>query len=110
MTELCIETLDEVADLERRIVASADELRSFVLSHSGNGLLLFQQLKFDRVGKHPVDGHPLNAIEQLNQTWTYLVALAATRNPQAADAPSKCGWIQTRTGRQCLPAARYHER
>ena len=76
MTELRIETLDEVANLERRIIASADELRFFVQSHSGNGLLLLQQLKFDRVGKHPVDGHPLNAMEQLNQTWTYLVASA----------------------------------
>lgn len=34
-------------------------------------------MKFEAVGFHPSMGHPINLIEQLNQTWTYAVALAA---------------------------------
>ncbi len=36
-------------------------------------------MKFQRIGRHPVHGHALNAIEQINQTWTYVVALEAAR-------------------------------
>jgi hypothetical protein len=36
-------------------------------------------MKFEMVGTHPVDGHALNLVEQINQTWTYMVALAAAR-------------------------------
>jgi hypothetical protein len=31
------------------------------------------------IGFHPIEGHPLNLMEQINQTWTYAVALEATR-------------------------------
>ena len=37
-----------------------------------------RRLKFEAVGFHPVEDRPLNAIEQINQTFTYLVALKAT--------------------------------
>jgi hypothetical protein len=36
-------------------------------------------MKFDPAGFHPIEGHALNLIEQINQTWTYVVALAAAR-------------------------------
>ena len=36
-------------------------------------------MKFETVGFHPVDGCALNVVEQINQTWTYTVALAATK-------------------------------
>jgi hypothetical protein len=47
-----------------------------------------RRLKFEAVGFHPVEDRPLNAIEQINQTFTYLVALKATewlleRHPEA---------------------------
>jgi hypothetical protein len=35
--------------------------------------------KFHAVGYHPIDGRALNLVEQINQTWTYLVALAAAK-------------------------------
>jgi len=47
-----------------------------------------RRLKFETIGFHPVEDRPLNAIEQINQTFTYLVALKATewlleRHPEA---------------------------
>ncbi len=42
-------------------------------------LALLRYLKFDPAGRHPVEPRPLNIIEQVNQTWTYLAALAGTR-------------------------------
>lgn len=47
-----------------------------------------RQMKFEQIGLHPIEGHPLNVIEQINQTFTYLVALRATawlldRHPDA---------------------------
>lgn len=35
------------------------------------------QMKFNPIGIHPIDGRELNLIEQVNQTFTYKVALKA---------------------------------
>jgi len=35
-------------------------------------------MKFEQIGFHPIDGRALNLIEQINQTFTFLVALKAT--------------------------------
>jgi hypothetical protein len=45
-------------------------------------------MKFEQGGFHPIEGRPLNLIELINQTFTYLVALRATawllrRHPEA---------------------------
>lgn len=37
------------------------------------------RLKFDPVGCHPLERRPLNIVEQVNQTFSYLVALKAAR-------------------------------
>lgn len=37
----------------------------------------FRQIKFDPIGSHPLESRPLNFVEQLNQTFTYIVALKA---------------------------------
>lgn len=37
------------------------------------------RLKFDPVGCHPLERRPLNVVEQVNQTFSYLVALKAAR-------------------------------
>lgn len=39
---------------------------------------VLRRMKFEQVGFHPTGGHPLNLIEQINQTFTFLVALKAT--------------------------------
>jgi hypothetical protein len=56
-----------LADLRQRIATQND------------GLLFLQELKFERCGRHPVDDRELHLIEQINQTLTYMVALAAVR-------------------------------
>lgn len=51
----------------------------WLLLQQADPLASLRRMKFEAVGRHPVDGHELNFIEQVNQTWTYLAALAATR-------------------------------
>lgn len=45
----------------------------------GDPLDMLKRMKFDPVGFHPVEDRPLNMVEQINQTWTYAVAVAAAR-------------------------------
>jgi len=42
----------------------------------GNPMAMLRRMKFEEVGFHPIGGHKLNLIEQVNQTWTYAVAIA----------------------------------
>lgn len=37
------------------------------------------RLKFDPVGQHPMNGHPLNVVEQVNQSWSWIAALRAVQ-------------------------------
>lgn len=67
---------DEVA---WQVRASATKLQAWIASFGGDGIGLLRALKFDQVGFHPLDGRALNAIEQVNQIWTYLAALSAVR-------------------------------
>lgn len=51
-------------------------------------LEVLRQMKFAMIAWHPLDDQPLNLIEQINQTWTYLVTLRAlpflfARHPEA---------------------------
>jgi hypothetical protein len=39
----------------------------------------FWRVKFDQVGFHPIEPRRINLIEQINQMWTYLAALEASR-------------------------------
>lgn len=70
------EDIDRCMDLLR---ASAAHVKEWMAGHRGDPLDLLRRMKFDQVGVHPIEGRPLNLVEQLNQTWTYAVALAATR-------------------------------
>ena len=64
-------------------------------------------MKFETAGFHPIQGHALNVVEQINQTWTYLVALAAARHllEMHPEAKAMC-WLP----RPCRHRTRYHER
>lgn len=71
-----------VADADRLLVtveASAARAYAWLQAHSGSPLKLFRCLKFETVGFHPGTGAPLNLIEQTNQTWSLVVAIAAAR-------------------------------
>lgn len=70
------------ADVERYlglVRASAERAQTWIKGHEGDPLDLFRHMKFHPVGYHPIEDRPLNLVEQLNQTWTYAVALIATR-------------------------------
>ena len=74
--------ITSAADVDRGldlIRASAAQAKAWLVAHEGEPLDLLRQMKFQAVGVHPVEERPLNLIEQVNQTWTYMVALEAAR-------------------------------
>jgi hypothetical protein len=58
---------------------AAARVHAWILAHEGSPLELLRSMKFEPAGFHPASGAPLNLIEQINQTWTYTVAIAAAR-------------------------------
>ena len=60
--------------LERNTIAGVAALRSL----EGDPLAALARVKFEPIGRHPLEDRPLNMIEQVNQTFTYWVALKAT--------------------------------
>jgi hypothetical protein len=76
---LVVRSAAEVDELAGQVRASATKLQAWIASFGGDGISLLRALKFDQVGFHPIGGHALNAIEQVNQIWTYLAALSAVR-------------------------------
>lgn len=77
--ELVIRTAGEADELMDMVRASAGRAREWIASHGGDPLGLLRRMKFDTVGFHPLEDRPLNIVEQINQTWTYAVAIAAAR-------------------------------
>ena len=70
----------EQADaLMAKVRDAADQAQRWIKGHAGGPMDLLRMIKFESVGRHPIDGYPLNFIEQINQTWTFAVAIAAAR-------------------------------
>jgi len=59
---------------------AAAKIHAWIAAQTGDPLDLLRRMKFETAGFHPIQGHALNVIEQINQTWTYVVALAAARH------------------------------
>jgi hypothetical protein len=86
-----IRTIAEIEPLIRRVQAAADRTNQAIkrlLEDEPNGIEVLRRMKFTEMAWHPVDDRQLNLIEQLNQTWTYLVTLRAlpflfARHPDA---------------------------
>ena len=74
-----VRTIGDVEQHLAAIGASAARAQSWIAAQSGDPLDLLRRMKFEPVGFHPIEDRPLNVIEQINQTWTYAVALAAAR-------------------------------
>jgi hypothetical protein len=77
MYEVC--TADEIDALEACVRDAACRAAAHLRELPEGGLALLRRLKFEPVGCHPLEPRPLNLIEQINQTWTCLVGLAAAR-------------------------------
>lgn len=71
------EDIDRYLGQVRRTAADA---HAWIAAQMGDSLDLFRRMKLEMIGFHPIEGHPLNVVEQINQTWTYVVALAAARH------------------------------
>ncbi|MDE3027021.1 MAG: hypothetical protein KGH84_01315 [Paracoccaceae bacterium] len=71
-----------VADADRlieHITEAADRTRKRLFDKNFDAMRLLRAIKFYQVGHHPIEDRKLNFIEQVNQTWTFLVALYATK-------------------------------
>lgn len=62
-----------------RLRVAAERAQYWLTSSSGDPLATLRAIKFQAVGFHPIDHHRINLIEQINQTWTFAVAIAAAR-------------------------------
>lgn len=85
---IIVRTLADAAALMDCVRTAAEKARDWALMQPGDPLERMRQMKFEPVGFHPIDGRALNLIEQINQTWTFAVAIAAAkflleRHPQA---------------------------
>jgi hypothetical protein len=74
-----VSTTEDVDRYMALIRASAACAHDWIAGFSGDPLELLRELKYSPVGRHPIEDRPLNLVEQINQTWTYAVALEATR-------------------------------
>lgn len=72
-----IHSVEELCVLERSVerAAASAAMQVETLLKQRDGLALLYDLKFRQAGFHPLDSTPLNFIEQLNQTFTYLTSL-----------------------------------
>lgn len=70
------------ADVDRymdQLRASARRAQEWIAGQAGDPLDLLRRMKFETIGFHPIEDRELNFVEQINQTWTFAVALAAAR-------------------------------
>lgn len=68
--------LDQYRD---RILENVEQAVQRLVNEDATYFKKFFQMKFEQVGFHPVADKPLNFIEQLNQTFTYLAAVDGAR-------------------------------
>jgi hypothetical protein len=82
MPSLEIRSSQELDQLVRSVRSAADRtVRTIrdILDSESDSLQVLRLMKFSEIGHHPVDDRRLNIIEQVNQTFTYLVTLEAAR-------------------------------
>ena len=81
MPRVVVNTYQEIDALAESISQSAAETarRLAALASAHRGLDLLHTLRFEPLGRQPLGTEPLNLIEQLNQTFTYLVSFAGAR-------------------------------
>jgi hypothetical protein len=79
VAHLTIRSQDDAARLMEVVRASALRVRDWMASQTGDPLETLRKMKFEPIGFHPVKDRALNFVEQINQTWTFAVAIAATK-------------------------------
>ena len=74
-----IQSQAELMELAGRIADAADSAVATLghLCHSSSSFQVLASIKFKQIGADPLESTPLNLIEQVNQTFTYLASLEA---------------------------------
>lgn len=70
-------TIVEVLECRKKVVRITNEKVEERLKESRTGVEFLQLVKFTQKGYDPLFERPINFIEQVNQTFTYLVSLSA---------------------------------
>jgi hypothetical protein len=92
-----VEDIEAVQRLRMRVILAAEKAVARIRDLSeGIPMSFLAQMKFEQSGFHPVEDRRLNLVEQINQTFTYLVSLAAadyvlTHHPDAASVQLNLG-------------------
>ena len=79
IVQLAIQTAQDVNRHLATVRAAAAKTQAWLMAHRGEPLDLLRSMKFGTIGFHPIADRALNVVEQINQTFTYAVALAAAR-------------------------------
>ena len=85
-SHLTIRTVADADRLMELIRTAAGRIKNWIATQSGDPLDMLRRMKFEPVGLHPIEGHALNLVEQINQTWTFDVV--SCRCPPASPAAS----------------------
>lgn len=78
-TGIVVHSVEDADKLMDEIRRSAARVHDWITAQTGDPLVMLKCMKFCQVGFHPIKGHKLNLVEQINQTWTFAVAIAAAR-------------------------------
>lgn len=79
MKTIVISNIEEINILIENVNRSIDLVIDKIKVYEGESKRLFYQLKFLAFGKDPLTERDLNFIEQLNQSYTYLVSFYAVK-------------------------------
>lgn len=79
MKRIMINSSAEAEKHIKVIEQSIDKAISNITRMVDNPKKLFYSMKFEQIGLNPLTHTPLNIIEQINQTYTYLVSLKAAK-------------------------------
>jgi len=76
-----INNSDDLDALEQKVTDAISKTINQLKNDIGNldAEILFSHMKFSNYGHHPLEHRPLNLIEQLNQTYTYLASIRAAK-------------------------------
>ena len=78
-SSIIVKSHSDIHKALQRIEESAERANLALAILPSTPLRALESIKFKPIGSHPLCDRPLNFIEQVNQTFTYLVAVRAAR-------------------------------
>jgi hypothetical protein len=80
---ITITTAAELTQYSEMIKDAARKAHLWIAQQTDDPIGFLRSVKFEKIGYDPITHEKLNLIEQVNQTWTYTVALKATEHLMA---------------------------